>query len=84
MAAASKAIIVAFNVKSSPEAKMLSKSIGVDIRYYSIIYEIIDDMKNLMGGLLKPDLKEKITGNVEIREEKFFLILNSAKLQVVL
>ena len=41
---------------------------GVDIKYYSIIYELIDDMKKFMGGLLKPDIKEKITGNVEIRE----------------
>ena len=46
----------------------MAKRDGVDIKYYSIIYELIDDMRNLMGGLLKPDLKENITGNVEIRE----------------
>jgi len=40
----------------------------VDIKYYSIIYELINDIKNLLGGLLTPDVKEKIIGNVEIRE----------------
>ena len=41
---------------------------GVDIKYYSIIYELIDDVKNLLSGLLTPDISEKITGNIEIRE----------------
>ena len=46
----------------------MAKAKGVDLRYYSIIYELIDDMKKLMGGLLAPTLKEQITGNVEVRE----------------
>ena len=45
-----------------------AKRDGVDMKYYSIIYELIDDVKNLLSGLLKPDISEKITGNVEIRE----------------
>ena len=46
----------------------MAKREGIDIRYYSVIYELIDDMKNLMGGLLAPNIKEEITGNVEIRK----------------
>ena len=47
---------------------MQQKKDGVDMKYYSIIYELIDDIKNLLSGLLKPDISEKITGNLEIRE----------------
>jgi len=68
LAASSKGFILGFNVRAIPQARDLAKRDGVDIRYYSIIYELIDDMKNLMAGLLKPDIKEKITGNVEIRK----------------
>ena len=46
----------------------MAKRDGVNIKYYSIIYELIDDIKKLMSGLLDPDISEKITGNVEIRE----------------
>ena len=51
-----------------PHARDIAKRDGVDIKYYSIIYELIDDVKNLLTGLLKPDISENITGNVEIRE----------------
>ena len=68
LASSSKGFILGFNVRAIPQARDIAKRDGVDIRYYSIIYELIDDMKNLMGGLLKPDVKENITGNVEIRE----------------
>ncbi|PPR47536.1 MAG: Translation initiation factor IF-2 [Alphaproteobacteria bacterium MarineAlpha5_Bin9] len=60
--------IIGFNVRAIPQARDLAKRDGVDIKYYSIIYELIDDMKKFMGGLLSPDIKEKITGNLEIRE----------------
>ena len=63
-----KGFILGFNVRAIPQARDIAKRDGVDIKYYSIIYELISDMKKLMGGLLKPDIKEKITGNVEIRE----------------
>ena len=46
----------------------MAKRDGVDIKYYSIIYELIDDIKNLLSGLLKPEITENIIGNVEIRE----------------
>ncbi len=68
LASSSKGFIVGFNVRALPHARDIAKRDGVDIRYYSIIYELIDDVKNLLTGLLKPDISEKITGNVEIRE----------------
>ena len=68
LANSSKGFIVGFNVRAIPQARDIAKRDGVDIKYYSIIYELIDDIKNLLGGLLKPDIKENITGNVEIRE----------------
>ncbi len=68
LASSSKGFIVGFNVRAIPQARDLAKRDGVDIKYYSIIYELIDDIKNLMEGLLRPDLKENITGNIEIRK----------------
>ncbi len=68
LAGSSKGFIVGFNVRALPHARDVAKRDGVDIKYYSIIYELIDDVKNLLSGLLKPDISENITGNVEIRE----------------
>ena len=68
LANSSGGFIVGFNVRAIPQARDIAKRDGVDIKYYSIIYELIDDIKNLLGGLLKPEVKETITGNVEIRE----------------
>ena len=68
LAGSSKGFIVGFNVRALPHARDIAKRDGVDIKYYSIIYELIDDVKNLLSGLLKPELSENITGNVEIRE----------------
>ena len=68
LAASSKGFIVGFNVRALPHARDIAKRDGVNIKYYSIIYELIDDVKNLLSGLLDPDISEKITGNVEIRE----------------
>jgi translation initiation factor IF-2 len=68
LASSSKGFVIGFNVRAMPQARDVAKRNGVDIRYYSIIYELVDDIKKLMGGLLKPDIKEKITGNVEVRE----------------
>jgi len=68
LANSSKGFIIGFNVRALPHARGAAKRDGVDIKYYSIIYELIDDVKNLLSGLLKPDISEKITGNVEIRE----------------
>jgi translation initiation factor IF-2 len=68
LANSSKGFIVGFNVRAIPQARDMAKRDGIDIKYYSIIYELIDDIKNLLSGLLKPEINEKITGNVEIRE----------------
>ena len=68
LAGSGKGFIVGFNVRALPHARDIAKRDGVDIKYYSIIYELIDDVKNLLAGLLKPDISENTTGNVEIRE----------------
>jgi len=68
LANSSKGFIIGFNVRALPHARDAAKKDGVDMKYYSIIYELIDDVKNLLSGLLTPDISEKITGNVEIRE----------------
>ena len=69
LAAASKAIIVAFNVSSSSEAKSTSKSMGVEIRTYSIIYEAIQEIKLALEGLLEPEKIEEALGYAEVREK---------------
>ena len=68
LAVASNAIIVGFNVRANPQARELARTSGVDIRYYSIIYNVIDDIKAALTGLLSPDLKEEFLGNAEIKE----------------
>ena len=68
LANSSKGFIIGFNVRALPHARDAAKRDGVDIKYYSIIYELIDNVKNLLSGLLSPDISENITGNVEIRE----------------
>lgn len=68
LANASKALIIGFNVRANPQARDLAKRDGVEIRYYSIIYEVIDEVKQLLGGLLSPEVKEKFIGYAEIRQ----------------
>ena len=68
LARASNGIVIGFNVRTNPQARELAKRDNVEIRYYSIIYDVIDDMKALMGGLLAPTLREKFLGFVEIRQ----------------
>jgi translation initiation factor IF-2 len=65
---ASRALIIGFNVRANPQARDLAKRDGVEIRYYSIIYEVIDEVKSLLSGLLSPDVKEKFIGYAEIRQ----------------
>ncbi len=67
LARASGGIIVGFNVRANPQARDLAKRDGVDIRYYSIIYDVLDDVKSMLSGLLAPTLREKYLGNAEIR-----------------
>jgi len=68
LASASDAIIVGFNVRPSGNARTLADNEEIDIRTYSIIYAAIEDLKDAMEGMLSPELKEEVTGNVEIRE----------------
>ncbi len=68
LAAASQAIVVGFNVRAIPQARDLARRDGVEIRYHSIIYELIEEIKLAMGGLLSPDQQEEFIGYAEIRE----------------
>ena len=68
LAAASRAIVVGFNVRADAAARDAIKETGVDVRYYSIIYEVIDDVKAAVSGLLKPEVREQIVGLAEVRE----------------
>lgn len=68
LSAASDAIIVGFQVRPSQTARKLAEKEGVDIRLYSIIYDAIEEVKLAMEGMLSPEIKEEITGNVEIQE----------------
>jgi translation initiation factor IF-2 len=68
LASASDAIIIGFNVRPSGNARTLADNEEIDIRTYSIIYDAINDLRDAMEGMLSPELKEEITGNVEIRE----------------
>ena len=68
LAAASKAMIIGFNVRADGAARAAMKESGVDVRYYSIIYEAIDDVKAALSGLLAPEIREKIVGLAEVKE----------------
>ena len=68
LASASDAIIIGFNVRPSVGARQVAEKEEVDIRNYSIIYEVINDVKDAMEGMLSPEIKEEITGTAEIRE----------------
>ena len=68
LAAASNAIVIGFNVRAIPQARDLAKRDGVEIRYHSIIDELIDEVKAAMGGLLSPDTQEDFIGYAEIRQ----------------
>ena len=68
LAVASNAIIIAFNVRAGGGARKSAESNDIEIRYYSIIYDAVDDVKAALTGMLSPDEKENILGSVEIRE----------------
>ena len=68
LATASDAIIVGFNVRPQSNARVIADREEVDIRTYSIIYDAINDLKDAMEGMLSPEMKEEVTGSVEIRE----------------
>ncbi|NDC38618.1 MAG: translation initiation factor IF-2, partial [Proteobacteria bacterium] len=68
LAKASKAIIVGFNVRAEPRASSEAEVAGIELRFYRIIYELLDDVKQAMAGLLAPIKREKSLGRVEVRE----------------
>ncbi|MGB9713257.1 MAG: translation initiation factor IF-2 [Dissulfurimicrobium hydrothermale] len=68
LASASNAIIIGFNVRPSPQARALAEQERVDIRFYDVIYNAIEEVKSAMTGLLEPVYEEKITGRAEVRQ----------------
>ncbi len=68
LAIASSAPILAFNVRANKQAKEMAEREGIEIRYYSIIYDLVDDMKNVLSGMLKPERRETFLGYAEILE----------------
>jgi translation initiation factor IF-2 len=68
LAIASKAVIIGFNTRADAGARKLAENNGVDIRYYNIIYDAVDDVKAALSGMLTPDKKEEILGTAEIRQ----------------
>lgn len=65
---ASSAVVIGFNVRADASARKLADSEGIDLRYYSIIYDVIDDVKAALSGMLSPEIREQITGVAEVRE----------------
>ncbi|MBM4192566.1 MAG: translation initiation factor IF-2 [Gammaproteobacteria bacterium] len=78
LAVASKAMILGFNVRADSGAREAIKESGIDIRYFSVIYEAIDDIKQRMGGLLAPQIKEQIVGTAQVRD-----VFRSSKFGIV-
>lgn len=78
LALASQAIIIAFNVRAESNAKKLAEQEGVDLRYYSIIYEAIEQVKDAMRGMLSPEIREEIIGLAEVRD-----VFRSSKLGAI-
>jgi translation initiation factor IF-2 len=68
LAIASKAVIIGFNTRADAGARKLAENNGVDIRYYNIIYDAVDDVKAALSGMLTPDKKEEVLGTAEIRQ----------------
>jgi translation initiation factor IF-2 len=68
LAMASNARIIGFNVRADGSARAMIKESGTDVRYYSIIYEAIDDVKQVLSGMLAPEVKEQIVGTAQVRE----------------
>ena len=68
LATASKAVIIGFNTRADAQARKLAEANGVDIRYYNIIYDAVDEVKAAMSGMLAPEKREAVTGMVEVRQ----------------
>jgi translation initiation factor IF-2 len=68
LAMASKGVVIGFNVRADGAARKLADEEGIDIRYYSIIYEVIEEIKKAVSGLLEPEIREQIIGVAEVKE----------------
>jgi len=68
LASASKAVIIGFNTRADAQSRKLAETLGVDLRYYNIIYDAVDEVKAAMSGMLSPEKKESVIGLVEIRQ----------------
>ncbi|OZI71144.1 translation initiation factor IF-2 [Bordetella genomosp. 12] len=68
LAIASNAVVIGFNVRADQSAKKLAENNGIDLRYYNIIYDAVDEVKAAMSGMLAPEKKEEVIGQVEVRE----------------
>jgi translation initiation factor IF-2 len=68
LAQASGAVIIGFNIRADANSRKLAESFGVDIRYYNVIYDAVDEVKAALSGMLSPEKREQITGMVEIRQ----------------
>ncbi|HKT31919.1 MAG TPA: translation initiation factor IF-2 [Gammaproteobacteria bacterium] len=78
LALASRAVIIGFNARADAGARRLISESGLDVRYYSIIYQAIDDVRQAISGMLKPELREQIVGLAEVRE-----VFRSSKLGAI-
>ncbi len=78
LALSTGALLIGFNVRADATARKLLKETGVEVRYHSIIYEVIDEVKRALGGLLEPEIRETILGLAEVRE-----VFHSAKFGAV-
>ena len=68
LARASNAVVIGFNVRANPQAREMARQENVEIRYYSIIYELVDDLRKAMSGLLTPEIRETIIGGADVLE----------------
>ncbi len=68
LAAASGAVVIGFNVRADAQARKAAQAEGVQIRYYSVIYEVIDDVRKIMSGMLRPEVRERIVGVAEVKD----------------
>ncbi len=78
LALASQAVILGFNVRADASARRLVESNGIDMRYYSIIYEMVEDVKKALSGMLSPEIREEIIGLAEVRD-----VFSSSKLGTI-
>jgi translation initiation factor IF-2 len=79
MAGTTEAIIIGFNVRANPQARDLARRDGTDIRYYSIIYNLVDEIKAILSGMLAPQRLEKFLGYAEIRYAEIREVFNVTK-----